>query len=906
MMRNEPLNDEQVMGLVELVLAQPSGEREAYLRRVCPDDPLLFEQVWEYVHWEERMHGFLLEPLCTPFSDEPQFEGGELLLDRFRVVRTVGQGGMGIVYEAMDEKLDRAVAIKCAKAGFRRQLPPEVRNAREVTHPNVCKIFEIHTAPTPKGPLDFVVMEFLEGETLADRLSRGPVAPAEAQEIAVQLCEGLAEAHRKQVVHGDLKTANVILSRPAAGGIRAVITDFGLARSVDVAQMHSGPIVGTPDYMSPELLRGGKATVSSDVYALGVILYELASGRRPFEPVRPLITPSVAAPSTVTAVGPKRLNPEAIVAERLKRRPPALKHRWNRAVQRCLDPDPSRRFATAVHLAEAVAPPNVRRIAAGAAVAAALAVAVWGGSNMSQPPRQSVRLAVLPFLADEAAARFGQAIAVDTADRLSKVKSGKVRFTVMQPGDAAWNKVTQPDMARRALGATHVLQGDVRTQNGRVLVHGSVIDTQLSVRLKEFQMEYAFGELKNASLALAGLVTGSLHLSPLMVAATVNSSAYPDWAQGVALLRGDVKYIDQAVRLLESAVAKDPESPSTHARLAEALVVKYREMPDKQTMARAWAAVQEAQRRNPELPDVLMVSAMVNQYAGQYDRAEAYLLRALEIDANNGDLRRRLGMVYKAAGRFSEALAEFRRAVDAQPGYFKNYQEICALEIEQANDYDRTIQECRQMVAAVPDMSDAHFSLGTAYSQFGYLQDAERELRVAISVQETPKALLNLAWALLQQSRYSEAIQSYERAIQLGLGRQPYLVYLNLGTTYRLANLSNEAEKAYRTAMAYAADELARNPRDALVESYLAYLHARLNDRANAELEAARAERVAPDSVNVRWMLALTYEALGDHERTLAVIQQGPGQLLKRLNRFPDCSQLQQNPKFQQLLRQYP
>src|SRR2546430_8927282 len=159
MMRDERLNDDLVMNLVELSLAQPPAEREAFLRGACPDDAQLFDEVWDYVQWEERMQGFLLDPLCPPLADEPEFEGGELLLDRFRILRKVGQGGMGVVYEAIDEKLDRAIAIKCAKSGFRRRLPPEVRNAREITHPKVCKIFEIHTASTQKGPMDFVVME---------------------------------------------------------------------------------------------------------------------------------------------------------------------------------------------------------------------------------------------------------------------------------------------------------------------------------------------------------------------------------------------------------------------------------------------------------------------------------------------------------------------------------------------------------------------------------------------------------------------------------------------------------------------------------------------------------------------------------------------------------------------------
>ena len=182
-------------------------------------------------------------------------------IGRYEVLELLGQGGMGVVYEAMDERLDRRIAIKCAKTGFRKRLPPEVRHAREITHPNVCKIFEIHTARTPAGEIDFVTMEYLEGETLGDRLTRGPMPEAEARAIARQLCSGLAEAHSKGVIHGDLKSNNVILTKVADASIRPVITDFGMSRAPEAAQptLQSGPRGGTPAHSAPWLFRCGRA-----------------------------------------------------------------------------------------------------------------------------------------------------------------------------------------------------------------------------------------------------------------------------------------------------------------------------------------------------------------------------------------------------------------------------------------------------------------------------------------------------------------------------------------------------------------------------------------------------------------------------------------------------------------------
>ena len=148
----------------------------------------------------------------------------------------------------LDQKLDRRIAIKCAKKGFGGRLPPEVRHASDVSHPNVCKIFEIHTTSAGGREIDFITMEYLEGETLADRLRKGRLPDEDALAIARQICAGLAEAHRNEVVHGDLKASNIILTSGPGGGLRAVITDFGLARGQQASHDSGRPseVIGTP------------------------------------------------------------------------------------------------------------------------------------------------------------------------------------------------------------------------------------------------------------------------------------------------------------------------------------------------------------------------------------------------------------------------------------------------------------------------------------------------------------------------------------------------------------------------------------------------------------------------------------------------------------------------------------
>src|SRR5437016_3490401 len=279
-MKNNAERDHRLMAVVASALQQPLHQRKSFLQIACHDDTQLYQEATETLEWEERMGNFLLEPLLIFNDFEKPFHPGEVISDRFEIIREIGEGGMGVVDEGYDRKRRQRIAIKSAKTGFRRLLTPELESALQVRHPNICLVNEIHTAATAQGEVDFLTMEFLEGEPLSDALSSGEkFSPKQVLEIASQLCTGLAEAHRSGIIHRDLKSANVILCGSADGKLRAVITDFGLAGA---AMSGPGELAGTPRYMAPELWQGEAASKASDIYALGAILYELVTGRQPF------------------------------------------------------------------------------------------------------------------------------------------------------------------------------------------------------------------------------------------------------------------------------------------------------------------------------------------------------------------------------------------------------------------------------------------------------------------------------------------------------------------------------------------------------------------------------------------------------------------------------------------------
>src|SRR5712691_3228950 len=243
-METSPEYDERVMKLVTEARQQAPAERESFLRQACETDPALYREIAETLKWEDRMGSFLQQPLIALTLVGRPFQPGEVIEGRFEIVRAIGEGGMGVVYEAVARKRNTRIAIKSAKPGFQRLLSPELEGALKVRHRNICVVNEIYTTQTDHGEVDFLTMELLEGDTLSARLStRGKLGQEEATEITHQLCAGLAEAHRSGIIHRDLKSANVILCQGLDGGLRVVITDFGLASGIT---LQGSEVAGTP------------------------------------------------------------------------------------------------------------------------------------------------------------------------------------------------------------------------------------------------------------------------------------------------------------------------------------------------------------------------------------------------------------------------------------------------------------------------------------------------------------------------------------------------------------------------------------------------------------------------------------------------------------------------------------
>jgi serine/threonine protein kinase/tetratricopeptide (TPR) repeat protein len=910
----DPDRSRQIDQLYLSALEREPRLRGAFLAEACHGDVELRREIESLLAQQASCDGAPSRPLIdlsgsstldpitvgtelTPSHTHP-LTPGSFLARRFRVVREVGSGGMGLVYEAIDEKLKRRVALKCARPGYGDRLPPEVRAAREVSHFNVCKVHDLHSVSTRLGEMEFVSMEFIEGQTLSERISReGPLPEAEARSIARQVCAGLAQAHRQGVVHGDLKCGNVILSELPQGGVRAVITDFGLAKMEFVDRGRgAGCRAGTRNYMAPELLLGERPTVASDLYALGILFHVMLRGDSPKlleNPSRPRTQDSWeldSKASTLTLRSP-------VVDAHWQRTIEDLPSPWEKVVARCLAPRPENRFSSAEAVADGL---ETRRLllkwSAAAVLAAAVTFGYWQWSTGPKGP--PVRLAVLPFSVQGDTVESAAGMGLDVADRLS---GSRRNFKVISPRESELNHADTPQKARSILGATHVLETRLNRSDGKITVTASLTDLASGLTVGEpLNGTYNSGDTSTIAKAIIATVTGTFRLRAGVPKESVSAPAYSYYVQGIELLRQDAYNADRSIPYLNKAVQLDPQSALPFAGLADAQIQKFQKDGGLEWLDSAGANVAKAKAINPDSVPVLLVSGSFQQEHGSYEHAINDFTRATELEPNNSETWKRLAGAYNRANRTDEAIATYQKAINAEPNYYANYLELGNLYWYRAQ-FREAEEQYRQVTKIAPSLSTGPMDLGLALMEEGRFQEAEEPLLQALRLHRSPRLLMNIGGLYYAQERYTEAAPFFEESV--ASGTPTAIRYRDLGDVYRHLGRNQEAEKAYRFARGAAQEELTRNPRRAYSRVMLALVSAFLGDRRRAQTETAQALAMEPENAIVLREAAITYEVLHQRDDTVRVLQSAPKRLLEELSRQPDVKDLQNDPRFQELLR---
>ena len=373
---------QRLKSLFDRAAALDGTRQDRFIREVGMEDPALEVSLRSLIGHHDSAATLLNGPLISQerileylVAGVRTFQAGEIVGSRFRIDRFIGEGGMGEVYAAEDLELGEKVALKTLRPALSadqqllQRFKGEIQIARKVTHPNVCRVFDLfwHRIESEEGEqsIAFLTMELLEGETLEQHLQdNGPLSEAEALPLVEQIVSGLSAAHAAGIVHRDFKSGNIILV-PQAAGTRAAITDFGLARRAEPSDAGTsgatGRVEGTLAYAAPEQIEGKPATPASDIYALGVVLFEMVTGKLPF--------PQTSSWESARRLRDRPPSPKALT--------PKLSPRWETAINACLQLDPLARPASAADVLKRIgrAHPSRRTIAAAAVGCVALAAA---------------------------------------------------------------------------------------------------------------------------------------------------------------------------------------------------------------------------------------------------------------------------------------------------------------------------------------------------------------------------------------------------------------------------------------------------------------------------------------------------------------------------------------------------
>jgi tetratricopeptide (TPR) repeat protein/predicted Ser/Thr protein kinase len=805
-------------------------------------------------------------------------------LGQYQILAPLGAGGMGEVYVARDPSLGRKVAIKLLPvrlSGDKETLARftrEARSASALNHPNIVTIHEVGMDQGSGSP--FIVMEYIDGRDLRSLLSNGPLSNRKTLDIAAQIADGLAAAHEQGIVHRDLKPENVMVTKD--GYVK--VLDFGLAKIIrpadeteETAQLdfpgtNPGTILGTVGYMSPEQATGKPLDFRSDQFALGAILYELATGKAAFEAENAIDTLSAILheePPAITRFNVQAPQPFCSIVDRLLSKKVEDRYPSTRDLSRELR-NIRDRFATMTTAEEIPRPPKVSRqtmmIAASVLMALLLAGGIalvarhgagGGTATAAQTAPSKKYLAVMPFrnLTGEP---NGQLVVEGLAETLSARLAHFNAVQVMRPTTPEARAETNPQKAGHDLGANIVLTGSMQRAGDRLRVAYEVVDLAQGTSRSGDLIEGSVSDLFTIQDKLADSIASSLQLgAPAFRPATSDSSvSQTRYLEALGHLRryDSEASVDSAIRILEELAAQS-SSASVQAALGRAYLAKLALTHDAKWEKPAANACERAIANDPQNPDTHVTLGELRLRTGHLDEASKEYNTVLARQPNNANAILGLAETYKAAGKLPEAEAAYKKSIELQPNYWGAYSRLGAFYASRSR-YAEAAEMFARVVQLIPDQQRGYNNLGAMYLQMGTYDAALRVFLTSIAKEptqaySTAQAYSNVGTANYFLGRYADAANAFEKATELA--PTIYLYWANLGDAYRfIPGAAARANVSYDRAIQLADGELKVNPTATLIRARLAVCLAKRGNtrRADDEIRAA----LAADPTNPTYM----------------------------------------------------
>jgi eukaryotic-like serine/threonine-protein kinase len=786
-------------------------------------------------------------------------------IGRFAIKARLGYGGMGEVFLAEDCVLKRQVALKAIKhehnqdEQFHRRLLKEAERLSQLNDEHVARIYDIVEHEGSK----FLVMEYVEGQTFRARMKE-PLTVEEFFSLAEQCLSGLAAAHRRGILHCDLKPENLMITREG----QVKVLDFGFARRIetdetrDSLELSKPSLGGTPAYMAPEVLLGRHPDQRSDIFSIGVVLYEALLGRHPFR----------TEPNAVTA--------ERIIREQPHPLPETVPSSLGLIVTHMLAKDPAQRYQSC---ADVLA--DLRAVQAGgrprhgkstwvrehlmvsvispALVLTMVAAFLWHRAPSVPAPAStssfSRQLVVLPFVAVTDDARVFAAGLTDTMIAKLGQISDRYSLEIVATSEAQKLKVNDAETARTILGATMVLEGSMQLSGGTMRVTYKLVDTH---SLHQVHSGVITADVSNPFavqdrvieevLSSLNIVLEQQDRGRMESHGTAQPEAYSSYLRGRGYLQDydRPENVDNAIVAFQHSVEADPHFALAYAALGQAYMQKYSTAHTPDSVNAAKSACSRAAELDNGSPDGEICLGMVFNNTGDYENAVQHLERAIKLDPSRDQSYRELGVAYGRLQRPDKAESVMKMAIALRPQYWAGYSRLGTFYLLHGKN-DQAIEQFNRVIALAPDSFSGYSNLGAAYITGGKYLEAIDALQRSTSIRPDGPALSNLGVAYFYQHRYEEAAEAYERAANMR--RTNYAIFGNVAEAYaQVKGKQQESRDNYSQALKLAEQQLDVNPKDGPVLLDAAVYAATLGEPSKAENYRQRGLKLAARDPEVR------------------------------------------------------
>ncbi len=872
---------------------------------------------------------------------------------RYRIESLLGQGGMGRVYKAYDKELDRTVAIKVVREGAIGQVDAlkrfkqELVLASKISHKNILRIHDMGEV----AGVRFISMAYIQGKDLQHIIRDNPKMPLDrVLKFAQQIAEALAAAHAEGVVHRDLKPQNLLVGNDD----QIFVCDFGLAKSFEesaIGMTRTGAFLGTPRYMSPEQVEGKPADQRADIYAFGLILYEMVTGDVPF-------TGESTLKVMYQRIQEKPKNPKLINAD--------LPNWLVRIIMRCLEKDPADRYQSAYEILadlqggkspsggggsrSGVSRSGISRsgdsiqiqlpefasrrsvwIPSAAAVVLLIVGAVFlvrhfvqskggggGGGGVEEsvsgiPPFSSGRfVAVLPLQVIGDSSQIGylaQGVEEALSTKLFQVKD--VRVTSSEEADKIDQKQPLTKIAR-TLGANYLVQGTLQGSGERIRVTMRLQDALHNKRVWNKEFDGVSSDLFTLEDQIYSELVSALdvNLTTDEVASskarpTQNAAAYDLYVRGRNALRAhDSASIQSALDYFDQALKADPKFALAFAGEADASLRMYETKKDNFWTQKALTSAQAAVQINDKLPEVHSVMGSAYIATGKYAQAITELKKAISLAPSSDEAYRRLGGAYLVSGDYPHAIEAIQKAVDLNSYYWLN-QNALGDAYYRSGDYAKALQIFQQESVLAPDINAGYDNIGLVYAAQGKYQEAVPYFKKALEIEPYYSTYSNLGTAYFFLKQYAEAAEMFEKAVALNPNDTSMTV--NLADSYRFSGQKDKGQTTYQKAVALGYKELQTNPQNSDVMAQVALCYANLGDAQQAETYIKKARSIDKTNLDYIYDQVQIYALLGKTKEALDALREA---LEKHYSTDavaadPNVNSLRSSPEFNDLMKKY-